>query len=476
MFLLQLKYETLRLLRSPLAWLLLLVLAASVGFGLQNGQFRVAEKRAAIGKMLDTQRADLEKQKMQADSVARGLKKPEGWWKDPTNVVVVGGVWRGGWVTAVEAQPKSILAAGMSDLQTDAWRLTLMGKEARGGSEFENPENLLFGAFDLSFVLVFLLPLLVIALSFNLISGEREQGTLALQLAQPQAAGRLFFQKTLARFALLAALTLAVVLPGLAISGISLASAAAWQTAGVAVLYSLFWFLVALGINLRGGSSAQNALLCIGAWLLFTLIVPALTNMTAEKAHPVPSRAAFLNQMREAENYIEAKREGLLDDFYKAHPNYTRKAEADKDWKDWYREDFYLQAFDKKIRDSIEQIYGGKAERQAAFAEGLTVISPALSVHRQMTDIAGTSRSALKTIEPALDEAQRNWAAWFLKKFDADQNLTVADYDEFMKFPDKVQAATPSGGNAGLGLLLLQCVLAGLWAWLAGRRKSLIFN
>lgn len=476
MFSLQLKYETLRLLRSPLAWLLLLVLAVSVGFGLQNGRFRLAEKQEAIGEMLAQQRADLQKQKMQADSVARKLKKTEGWWLDPTNAVVVGGVWRGGWVTAVEAQPQSILAAGMGDLQTDAWRLTLMGKEARGGSELENPENLSFGAFDLSFVLVFLLPLLVIALSFNLISGEREQGTLALQLAQPQAPGRLFFQKMLARLTLLAILTLAVVLPGLVISGISLGSAAALQTASVAVLYSLFWFLVALGINLRGGSSAQNALLCIGVWLLFVLVVPALANMVAEKAHPVPSRAAFQNQMREAGNYIESKREGLLDDFYKAHPNYTRKAEAKKEWQDWYREDFYLQTFDKKIRDSIEQIYEGRAERQAAYAEGLTVFSPALSVHRQMTDLAGTSRNALKTIEPVLDEAQRNWAAWFLKKFEANQNLTVADYDEFMKFPDKVQAATPPGGNAGLGLLLLQCVLAGIWAFWAGRRKSLVFN
>lgn len=476
MFKVQLKYETLRLLRSPLAWLLLSVLAVSVGFGLQNGRYRAAEKQHAVEKMLATQREDLQKQKLQADSIARGLKKSKGWWLDPTNVIVVGGVWRGGWVTAVEARPQSVLAAGMSDLQNDAWRLTLMGKEPRGGSELENPDNLSFGAFDLSFVLIYLLPLLVIALSFNLISGEKEQGTLALQLAQPQTAGRLFFQKMLARFTLLGALTLAIILPGLALSGISLASVAAWQTACVAVSYSLFWFLAALGINLRGGSSAQNALLCIGVWLLCSLVVPALANMVAEKAHAVPSRAVFQNQMREADTYIESKREGLLDEFYKAHPNYTQKADADKDWKDWYREDFYLQAFDKKIRDSLEQTYTAKAERQAAFAEGMTVFSPALSVHRQMTDLAGTSHRALKSLEPLLDGAQQNWADWFRKKFDAGQSLTAADYDEFMKFPDRVSAAVPSGGNAGLGWLLLQCLLAGACVWWMAQRKSLNFN
>lgn len=471
MFLLQIKYETLRLLRNPALWLLLVFLAASVGFGLYNGSQRVAAKRQSVSEMLATQRADLENQKMQADSIARGLKKVDGWWKDPTNVIVVGGVWRGGWVTTLDPAPQSLLASGMSDLQPDAWRLTLMGKEARGDSEFENPVNLVFGAFDLAFVIAFLLPLLVIALSFNLISGEREQGTLALQQAQPVASGALFFHKMLARFALLAGLTLLVTLPALAWSGISLTSAAAWTAAGVAVLYSLFWFLLALGVNLQGGSSAQNALLCIGAWLAFTLVVPALVNMLAQKIHPVPSRAGFQAAMRDLDTQLEASREKRLDDFYRQHPNLTRKTEDEKGWKDWYREDFALLEGEKRLKDSLEQAYSGKAERQAAFADNLTLFSPALSVHRQMTDIAGTSRRAFDASAASLDKAQQNWAAWFLKKFDAGQSLTAADYDEFMQFPDKVATASVPIHYNGMFWLILQCLLAGGWAWWSGRRN-----
>jgi ABC-2 type transport system permease protein len=446
-----------------------------VGFGIYNGVQRTAAKRQSVGQMLVKQKEDLEKQKMQADSIARQLKKAEGWWKDPTNALTVGGTWRGGWVTALEPAPQSLLAAGVSDLQPDAWRLTLMGKEARGDSEFENPVNLAFGAFDLAFVLAFLLPLLVIALSFNLISGEREQGTLALQWAQPVATRALFFQKMLARFCLLAGLTLLVTLPAMLWAGISPASAAAWQTAGVAVLYSLFWFLVALGVNLRGGSSAQNALVCVGAWLLFTLVVPALVNMVSEKAHPVPSRAGYLNALRDLDNQLEESREKRIDDFYRTHPNVERKPDEKKDWKDYWREEFGLMGFEKKVRDSIEQHYEGKAAEQSAFAEKLTVLSPTLSVHRQLTDLAGTSRNAYTASEDALDEAQKNWSGWFLKKFEADQNLTVADYVEFMKFPDRVATASVPGGSPGSFWLLVQCLLAGAWAWWSGRRKSLAF-
>ena len=475
MFLLQLKYETLRLLRSPALWILLVFLSASVGFGIFNGVQRTAAKRQSIGQMLEKQQSDLETQKMQADSIARGLKKTDGWWKDPTNVVVVGGVWRGGRITALDPAPQSLLAAGVSDLLPDAWRLTLMGKEARGDSEFENPVNLAFGAFDLAFVLAFLLPLLVISMSFNLISGEREQGTLALQWAQPISARRLFFQKMLARFSLLAGLVLLVTLPALLWAGISLVSAAAWQTVGVVVLYALFWFLVALGVNLRGGSSAQNALVCVGAWLLFTLVVPALVNMVAEKTYPVPSRAGHLNALRDLDNQLEARREKRLDAFYKQHPNLTRKAEANKEWQDWYREEFALHEGEKRLKDSLESFYTDKAEQQAAFAENLTVLSPALSVHRQMTDLAGTSRNAYTASEEALDEAQKNWADWFLEKFEAGQKLTVADYDEFMHFPDRVATASLPGSSSGVFWLVLQCLLAGVWAWWSGRRSAPAF-
>lgn len=475
MFLLQLKYETLRLLRSPVLWLLPLFLAASVSFGLYNGSLQAAAKRQSVGEMLVTQRTDFEEQKLQADSIARGLKKVDAWWQDPTNVVAA--MWWGGRVMAIDPAPKSVLASGMSDLQPSAWRLTLMGKNAQDDSEFENPINLAFGSFDLAFVIVFLLPLLVIALSFNLISGEREQGTLALQKAQAAVFRTLFFQKVLARFVLLTGLTLLVILPALAWVGVSLAGVAAWTTAGTASLYSLFWFLLALGINLRGYSSAQNALLCIGAWLGFTLVAPALVNMLAQKVHPIPSRAGFQTALREIKSNVAANREQILDGYYLQHPGATRISEDKLDWYDWnqcknyYRDEFFISSIEKKQTDSLEQRYNEKAKRQADFANKLTLFSPALSVQRQMVDLAGNSRRAFDVSAASFDEAQQNWTALFLKKFNADQSLTAADYDKFIKFPDKLAAASVPVQHNGTFWLILQCLLAGGWVWRSSRRS-----
>lgn len=205
-------------------------------------------------------------------------------------------------------------------------------------------------------------------------------------------------------------------------------------------------------------------------WLTFTLVVPALVNMVAQKAHPVPSRAGFQTAMRDLENQLEASREKRLDDFYRQHPNLTRKKEAEKEWKDWYREDFALQNGEKRLKDSLEQTFEGPAKRQAVFADNLTLFSPALSVHRQMADLAGTSRRAFEASVASFDAAQRDWAAPFLQKFEADQNLTLADYDTLMKFPDRVAAASAPAQHSGMWWLLLQCLLAGIWAWWSRRR------
>ena len=475
MFLLQLKYETLRLMRSPALWLLLFFLTTSVGFGLYNGSVRMANKQQSINEILKTQRTNFETQKLQADSIAKGLKTMGNWWQDPTNVVAI--MWWGGKVVAIDPAPQSLLASGMSDLKPDAWNLTLTGKEAQGGSKLENPINLTFGSFDLAFVIAFLLPLLVISLSFNLISGEREQGTLPLQQAQPVAFRGLFIQKMLARFVLLTALTLLVSMPALAWFGVPLYSSAAWMTAGVAVLYSLFWFLMALGINLRGGSSAQNALLCIGVWLGFTLVVPALVNMLAQKTHPVPSRAGFQTALREIKSEVESNREKILDDYYIQHPNATRVSEDSLDWFDWnqcknyYRDEYFISSIEKNRVDSLGQWYDEKAKLQANFVDKLALCSPTLSVYRQITDLAGTSRRAFDASIVSLDKIQEKWGTWFTEKFDADENLTVDDYKKFMELPEILTNENVSVQYIGMYLLILQCLLVGIWVWWGGQKS-----
>ena len=77
-------------------------------------------------------------------------------------------------------------AIGQRDLQPYVLRVRALGLQAQlYDSETYNPELALSGVFDWAFVLIYLLPLVVIALGHDLVTGERETGRLRLLLSLP---------------------------------------------------------------------------------------------------------------------------------------------------------------------------------------------------------------------------------------------------------------------------------------------------
>ena len=453
MFLLQLRYELKNLLRSPMSWLLLTFLFVCMGFGAWNGKYSLEQKQKATADILSKQVEKLSEKRHQADSIVKNEITVEKWWTDPTT-------------------PLAVLATGMSDLQPEAEKLFITRSSPISSSDFENPVNLSFGSFDLAFVLVFLLPLFIIAFTFNLVSAEREQGTLALLLSQPVEARRLFTMKMLARFCLLAGLSLVVFIPVLLWTGIRPSELALWQAGGAVVVYCLFWFLLSLAINLLHRNSAFNALACLGAWLTLAIVVPALVNMTAEKVHPVPSRAGYQNAIREADKEVEKHKERILSDFFQSHPQYTRKKDEEKETYDWWVEGFAMTDFEQAMKDSIAEDFDKQVIAQTSFSERLIALSPALSLHHRLTALAGTGREATQAYKRGIRQQQQEWSATMRQKYLDKQKVTAVDYDDILKKPAVVKASAAVPKRSGMWWLWLQCLVIGVWAWWNGRESG----
>ncbi|MDD2675119.1 MAG: hypothetical protein PHF81_09585 [Flavobacterium sp.] len=67
--------------------------------------------------------------------------------------------------------PVNSLAIGQRDVNPSIQSVTIRGLEGQKyDAELNNPNNLLLGNIDFSFVLIYLFPLLIIAFSYNLIS------------------------------------------------------------------------------------------------------------------------------------------------------------------------------------------------------------------------------------------------------------------------------------------------------------------
>jgi len=149
----------------------------------------------------------------------------------------------------------------------------------------KNPAKQLAGNFDLSFVIVYLFPLFVIVLGYNVLSEEQDQHTFSLLAVQTDI-GRLVRSKLFFRLLVMLVLSLVVNLTAFAINGIPLRmiwAMVSWCT--VSWLYIIFWFsLVYLVVMLdRGGS--VSALLLGGLWVLFLLVIPTVVNRQVSSLH-----------------------------------------------------------------------------------------------------------------------------------------------------------------------------------------------
>ncbi|HEX2532413.1 MAG TPA: ABC transporter permease, partial [Chitinophagaceae bacterium] len=187
-----------------------------------------------------------------------------------------------------ETHPLNGLSIGQRDVHPSVQNITIRGLEAQKyDTDLFNPSNLLAGNLDLGFVLLFLFPLVIIALTYNLLSEEQEGGTWKLVLVQADRPYRVLLQK-LGMVALLVYGTWLLLLAWAA----GVLSLPADERLGavfvLSTLYLLVWLAVCFAVVLLQKRSSINALVLLGIWLLFTIVLPGAANSIVTTAVPVP--------------------------------------------------------------------------------------------------------------------------------------------------------------------------------------------
>src|SRR3546814_379286 len=126
-------------------------------------------------------------------------QQPPERFANPVDPSMIGGAM-GAQYAILPTLALSPVAAGQSDMLADYYKVTIGSRaEFMEAAEIESPWKLLSGQFDLAFVLVYMFPLFIFAISFNMLSVERDQGTLRMLLSQPLKLPHLVLAKTLVR-------------------------------------------------------------------------------------------------------------------------------------------------------------------------------------------------------------------------------------------------------------------------------------
>lgn len=437
------------LLADRTIWVLAALFAAVIGYGLYNGASWEHFQRSTIARAEADQVQRLKKLRNHLAAIEEGRLQPAG-HMDPRSASAVGSI-TGAKYVAMPPAPLAAFSAGQSDLYPYYYKVTLKSRQAIvSNDEIENPTNLLAGRFDLAFVLVYLYPLLILALSYNLISAEKEQGTLALTLSQPVSIRTLAAGKVLLRSAVLLAMAAGFTLAGALLAGVNLFASGALPLLALWIaavfLYGAFWFGVAVLVNAYGRGSAANALTLSGIWLLLVLIVPALVNLMAASLYPVPSRVEMIQATREAGQDSARRGSLVLARYFEDHPELA-PADGKIDANDFMTRAYAVQEETDRLVQPVVEHFENQVRSQQAIVDRFRFLSPAILAQEALNEISGTGVSRYRHFLRAVDEYSAEWKAFFKPKIFGRVKVASAEIGQLPEFQFKDEDATTIAGR-----------------------------
>jgi ABC-2 type transport system permease protein len=445
-------------------WVVAAVFGVAIGYGVWNGARWVTFQTSALDLAASeevTRYGDLKAQ-------VAALTKPGATvspFADPRSPSNVGGRL-GPRYAMLPPGPLAPLAIGQSDLLPYYFKVSTDAREnIVAATEIENPNRLLAGRFDLAFVIIFLYPLLILALAYNMLSAEQEQGTLSLALSQPVSLGTLVSGKVLLRALILVGLVVAFSAAALLVSGADLGAPGAMVRlalwVAVVAAYGAFWFALAIVVASFGRNSTTNATVLASAWLLLIVMTPSLFNMAATSFYPVPSRVEMVQAMREAQDEANKGGSQALARFYEDHPELATGDPAQA------MNDFNVvrvavnDDVERRVRPVVNH-YESQIARQQEVIDSLRFLSPAILMQGALNDIAGTGTDRHRDYLSQVDAYHQQWRDYFVPKIFA--KTLIADFDQVPRFAYQEEATATVLARVGVALagLLIPALAIGV--------------
>ena len=428
-------YEVRRLLRDRALPALLALLLGLSGYAGWNGADWVRQRNAAIDLVKAEEQKGIE-------FVRRIAEK--------TPVVT------SRWHPVLPAGSMAPLSIGQAEAYPFAADIMVMAGSqifTRGSADIGNPTVRAAGRFDLAFVIVFLLPLVILAATYDLWSRERERGVAAVALSQPVAVGSLIAVKALARGSM-------VLLPSASIILMVTAWAGAREPAGLMALalavvtYGSFWLAVAVIVNFFARRSTEAAIAAGAIWLAVVVMVPALTLAIVDLVAPPPSEMRFATELKARSTEIRDRQR-----LYRvAHPTPVRTPAPEIP--DRMRDAFAdAIAADRELEPMIEAHRQEKDARRHLL-DKVRFLLPSVALQDALDRIAGSDADRALAFQDQALKFKAESQLWTRERLGRDAPLTPAEFDQAPRFqfrePDGVFQA---GMLADFAVLVIATVL-----------------
>lgn len=351
--------------------------------------------------------------------------------------------YRHGYHSILHPHSLAHMSLGQRDIEPYYYKLTGMSLYYQlFESELANPLKLYIGNFDISFVFIYLFPLLVIAFTYGLYAEEKENGMLPLLRLQAIGLRKIILIRIGFYYVLIVGLGVFLSSIGFFVSSeMDVLAFSVWIAA--VLCYLSFWFaLMFLLISLKKNSSL-TAISAASLWLLFLIVLPALLNVYANIMYPIDNTSlADITRRRSLENeedFDEAKAVILE---YLQNQDDLKGADSLIEVNTLAKAYAAFTALNdnhhrKEVSDYFDQIRL-RQDRISLFRWA----NPAVNTQGILNEIVKTDSGIFQSFYQSIENFHKSITSFYFDKLFLNQEITKKDYETLPKFNLNIDVTT----------------------------------
>lgn len=252
---------------------------------------------------------------------------------------------------------------------------------------------------------------MIIALSYTVLTWERQQSLYSLLQVQCQQLGKWLVLRHSMRVAWIA---LPVVGLGLATvlwfgpSAGDVLRAFLWAV--LALTYLLFWGAVVVCATVTYSNSQRALLGLTGTWLVLVVLLPALASNLANLGSPAPSYIKYVDAMRNVTDEARAQGCKLLANYVEDHPELAAES---VDTRNFFAQRFVVQMNVEQALQPFSSALQEQRQRRHQLLQWLRFLSPALLATDGLVDAAGAGPARHQHFRQQVSDFHQQWRQFF---------------------------------------------------------------
>lgn len=342
--------------------------------------------------------------------------------------------------------PWSALIWGERAEQLTSMQIRLLAIQGQiHGSPLSNTDHFAIGHFDLAFVWLYVLPLLIGLLSVTCLSDDKRMGRWALIASQIHRTTPFAIRRLGVRFLALALINSVFLSFVVLIMNLPIDSTLffIWL---LLMLYQLLWFVLSGWIAVAGEQGSRQLLSYLAIWLASVVVFPGLHYLSSLESQSLNTGInVLMTQRQEMNDSWDKHRNASFQVFLQRHPEWSNTAPLGESfhWK-WY---YAMQKqSDNTVAESVQQYYQQRSQADSPFKW----FSPTLMLQETLKSLADTDNAShqhyLRQITRWHGQLQQFWFPFFF----FDETLSKDDWQRFPLFEMQYSEPPSRAGHQGL--------------------------